>query len=114
MLCKKLKRAEEGYRDASKDYLEYSEYIGQKKQDEYEELHRKAQKERGKSLEIYTLSSQKGELFHFPQLYLTHLCQLHHRLKFSRKVQVKNPKEMESQALWHGFCRGPVFNSLSE
>lgn len=60
MLCRKLKKAEEGYKEASNELMEYSEYIGPKKQKEYEELHRKAQEERGKALDIYMLSSQKG------------------------------------------------------
>jgi hypothetical protein len=60
MLCRKLKKAEEGYRETSNELMEYSEYIGPKKQKEYEELHRKAQEERGKALDIYMLSSQKG------------------------------------------------------
>ena len=61
MLFQKLSRAQEAYGHASKKYKEYSEYIGPKKQKEYEELERNALREGGDALNIYTLSLQPGE-----------------------------------------------------
>jgi len=58
MLFGKLQTAETGLMEASKEYQEYSEYVGASKVKEYEKLHLNAQEHWGEALNIYTLASE--------------------------------------------------------
>jgi len=65
MLSGKLKTAEAGLKEASKEYQEYSEYVGASKVKEYEKLHLNAQEHRGEALDIYTLASETRKQCYF-------------------------------------------------
>jgi len=92
ILCGKLSRAEEGYKKTLKEYEEYSEYVGPKKQEEYEKLERNAQEQGGDAKKIYTASSQPGELMPFAILHLAHILAALSQAEVLKKSSSKESK----------------------